>query len=570
MILLVKDFAILLLIAVAVTYMFGKIGLPSLVGFILTGILIGPGVLGLMPMDDVMGAIGMTGLVMLLFTVGMEFSLGDLLRLRKQVLLGGIMQMGITALLFLPFVMGGGISKAVFTGFVIALSSSAIVLKLLSERGEIDSVHGRTSLAILIFQDLAVVPLIMIAPLIAKVSGHGEHAGISTLLLGIVAVTVIIVAGRLLLPPLLDMVAKSRMKELFILIVLAICLLIGWLTASLGLSIALGAFLAGLIISESDLSLRALTGMLPLRDLFTSIFFITLGMSFNTELLLARPFAVLLSALTVIILKIIVVFYVCRKLGLRRRASFITGLCLAQIGEFAFAVVVTEAGSGALSSNAKDLVIPVVTITMMVTPILIQFAPKIADLAAHLVPLRYKDDFLPLPDSPGTEHASLENHLVIIGYGVNGRMLAHAAEECGIEYVGIEMNPETVRAERKQGVKMILGDATQEAVLEHSGIASARAVVVATSDSAAGRRMVHIIRRLNPTVDIISRTDYVADIEKLKQLGATTVVAKEYEAALSITGMVLRRFIKDEDEAIRAIKRAREREYYDARKKHKS
>jgi len=543
-----RDIIVIFGLSIAILFVCHRFKIPTIVGFLLTGILAGPHGLGLISAVHEVEELAEVGVVLLLFTIGMEFSLKNLLQIKRSVLLGGSLQVLLTFLAGFAIAteFGTPFGQAVFIGFLISLSSTAIVLKLMQERAEIDSPHGRTTLGILIFQDIIIVPMMLFTPLLA---GSQNIAGGSPSLLlakGIAVIIFVIVSAKWIIPHLLYQIARTKNRELFLLSIISIGLIVAWLTSSAGLSLALGAFLAGLIISESEYSHQALGNILPFRDVFTSFFFISVGMLLDVGFFLRQPEFIILIAVGVLALKTIIAGGAATMLGLPVRTAILVALALSQVGEFSFILSETGLRYNLLSGNTYQMFLAVSVITMAATPFIISLAPRTAEIISRLpMPKRMKLGFDPV-QLVKTE--SKKDHLIIIGYGFNGKNLARAATAANIPYNIIELNAEAVRKEQLKGMPIYFGDATQEAVLEHADIRDARVVAVAISDPAATRRVTEVVRRLNPNVYLIVRTRYVQELEPLHDLGANEVIPEEFETSVEIFARVLKKYLIPKDE----------------------
>lgn len=528
--------------AVLVVYLGHRLRLPGIVGFLLTGVLVGPGGLGLISSSEEVELLAEIGVIALLFTIGLEFSLGRLWEMRSALLLGGSAQVVLTIVVaaLISWRLGQAPNTAIFIGFLVALSSTAVVLALLESKGEINSPHGRTVLGILLFQDVIVVALMLAIPLLT--GGQTAVGPTAALLLGkaMLVIIVVVVATRWVVPAVLYRVTRIRDRELFLLTVVFLALGVAWLTNSLGLSLALGAFLAGLIVSESEYSHRALSSFLPLRDVFTSFFFISVGMLLDVQYVLSHPLLVLALALGVMLLKALLAMAAAALLRLPVRTVVLSGLALCQVGEFSFILYQAGHSAGLVAPSLAGPFLAVAVISLLLTPLVMGLAPQLAEAAQRL----------PLPrrlaglgqQQPEAEDESLSDHLVIFGFGFNGSNLARVAKAAGIPYVILEMNPDTVLRERLAGEPIRYGDVTQEAALHQVSIETARIAVLAISDAAATRRAVELIRRLSPACTIITRTRFVAEIEDLQQLGAHEVIPEEFETAIAIFTRVLHHY----------------------------
>ncbi|MFC1556019.1 cation:proton antiporter [candidate division KSB1 bacterium] len=542
-ILLLKDIVIIFGMAIAVLFIGHKLRVPSVVGFLLTGIFVGPYAFGLVSSVHEVEILAEIGIVLLLFTIGIEFSFERLLQIKKSVLMGGSLQVLLTfgATYYIARQFGQAFGEAVFIGFLVALSSTAIVLKLIQERAEVDSPHGRTTLGILIFQDIIIVPMILVTPLLAGATGN---LGVSVLILiakGIGIIGLVFVSAKWIVPKVLYQIARTRSQELFILSIVVICLAVAWITSSAGLSLALGAFLAGMIISESEYSHQALGNILPFRDVFTCFFFVSIGMLLDVGFLFRQPGTIVLIALGVLVLKSIIACFASVLLGFSFRTSILVGLALCQVGEFSFILSKTGVEHGLLTGNIYQIFLASSVLSMAAAPFIITLAPRAADIILWLpLPRRLISGFYPVSE---IKVKGKKDHLIIIGFGVNGKNVARAARLSDIPYAVIEMNPDSVRLGHAQGEPIYYGDSTQEVVLQHANIKDARIVVIAINDPTSTRRITKIIRRLNPKVHLIVRSRYLQEMKPLYELGASEVIPEEFETSVEIFTRVLAKYL---------------------------
>ena len=549
---LLNDIVIIFGLSIVILFICHRLRVPAIVGFLLAGILAGPYGLGLVKAAHEVEILAEIGVVLLLFTIGIEFSLQRLLQIKKSVLMGGSIQVLLTV--FVVFLiarqLGQPVGNSIFIGFLISLSSTAIVLKLLQERAEVDSPHGRTALGILIFQDIIIVPMILVTPLLAGTTGNAGESVLVLIAKGIGIIGLVIVSAKWIVPRILYQIARTRSQELFLLSIIVICLAVAWTTSSAGLSLALGAFLAGLIISESEYSHQALGNILPFRDVFTSFFFVSIGMLLDVGFLFRHPGSIALIILGILILKSIIACFATVLLGFPFRTSILVGLALSQVGEFSFILSKTGVEYGLLAGNTYQMFLAFSVLSMAATPFIITLAPRAADIILRLpLPKRLISGFYPVSE---IKVKKKKDHLIIIGFGVNGRNVARAARLSGIPYAVIEMNPETVRNEQAQGEPIYYGDSTQEVVLQHANIKDARIVVTAINDPASTRRITEIIRRLNPKVHLIVRSRYLQEMKPLYELGANEVIPEEFETSVEIFTRVLAKYLipRDEIEAL--------------------
>jgi monovalent cation:H+ antiporter-2, CPA2 family len=534
------ELVIVFAVALGVVLVLSRLRFPTITGFIVAGALIGPKGLSLVGDRTRIEALAEIGVVLLLFTIGLEFSLARLRRLWRVLALGGGLQVGLTVgavTLIAVAAMGRSVERGVFYGFLVALSSTAIVLRALAERRETDAPHGRLIVGALIFQDLCVVPMMVLIPMLA---GKAGGAGAITLSLGKAAGVVLLslLLGRLVIPPLLRMVAAVGRRELFLLAVLVLCTGIAWLTSLAGLSLALGAFLAGISLADSEYGHQALSEVLPFRETFTSLFFISVGMLFDPSILVEKPLVVGGLVLAVLAGKALLAIGPAVLMRFPLRVAVLSGIGLAQIGEFSFVLAELGRAYGLLSGDELRLFIAISVLTMVVTPLLSRLGPQLAAGASRL---RKLEQLLGTSDdAEERSHAGLAGHVVIAGYGVAGKLLAEALRETGIRHLIVELNAETVRAARLAGEDVIYGDICSVEILEHLRVREASELVILINDPGAARRTVDSARRHAPDLPIRVRAHYVREIDELLQLGATDVVAEEFETGAEIMTRVLR------------------------------
>lgn len=548
---LLSDIVIILVLAVVVILFFQRFKLPTIIGFLATGVIAGPHGLSLINNIHDIEILAEIGIILLLFIIGMEFSLKSLSLIKRTVLLGGLTQVLVTIGLVtaVMVLLRYNYAEAVFMGFLIALSSTAIVLKLLQEKGEINSPHGKTVLGILIFQDIIVVPMMLLTPLMA---GGQENVGYELLLMllkGIFVIVFVLISARYLVPKLLYAVARTKSNELFILCVVGICFAVAWMTSSLGLSLALGAFMAGLIISESEYSHQATSNILPFREIFTSFFFVSIGMLLDFNFMLQNLLVILLFAVLAFLLKGLVATLAARILQYPLRTSLLVGLSIFQVGEFAFILSKTGISSGVLTQETYQYFLSVSLLTMGVTPFVMQYYHRIASaLSLKLAPGQDAIRFKQQQTEQDSLIHELEDHIVIIGYGINGRNVAKAAKHANIPYTIIEMNPVTVKIESQAGESILYGDAVHGTILSHVNVHKARVVVIAISDPVATKMIISSVREISDKVHIIVRTRFVQEMEENYRIGADEVVPEEFETSIEIFTRVLSKYLMPRDE----------------------
>jgi CPA2 family monovalent cation:H+ antiporter-2 len=515
---LLRDLMLILAVGVVVALALRKLGVPSIAGFILAGIIVGPRSLGLVTDVHEVELLAEIGVVLLLFGIGLELSLGKLRRLWKQILLGGSLQVGLTIALaaWIAATFALDWRQGVFVGFLVSVSSTAIVLRGLEYRGTIDAPHGRFALGILVFQDLSVVPMMLAIPLLAQTGGAGWEpllalAKAAAVILGV------LLASRLVVPRLLHFVALTRQRDLFVLVVLLLCVGTAWIVALVGVSLALGAFLAGLVVAGSDYRNQALADLIPFREVLASLFFVSVGMLLEPRALIADPLPILGLLGAILVAKFAIVVAVGLVLGLPLRVALITGMTLAHAGEFLFVLLRAAAGTGLMEGQLGSHLMAAAILSMLVTPFLMYLSPRVAagvsgfGLFRRLVRAREAS-------ASGAELA-LRDHVIIAGYGVAGeeKLLA------------------------MQGEPAHFGDVTSVEVLERLGIHRAAELVVAINDPGAAVRAVSAARKLSPDLPVLVRVRYVGEVAELLDAGATRVVPSEYESAVEIVSRVLDR-----------------------------
>ena len=548
---LLQDILILLGCSTLIVFALQKFKLPSIIGFLLTGIIIGPYGLSLINAVEQVEILSEIGVILLLFVIGMELSIKQLVSIIKTVLVGGLIQVGLTAITTgtIYYFLGYPWNASVFVGFLFSLSSTAVVLKTLQDRKEISAPHGKNALAILIFQDIIVVPMMLITPLIAGVSDNIGLSVLSLLLKFAVVLVITIISTRYIVPNLMHAVARTNSKELFLLVTITICIAIAFLTSEIGLSLALGAFIAGLIISESEYSHQATSVILPFRELFTSFFFVSVGMLLDLNFFLGNIPLILLLVLGVFIVKSIIAGLAVAVLNYPTRTVLLTGLSLFQIGEFAFILSRVGIEYELISEQTNQYFLSISIVSMILTPFVIIFSERIANKFIGVSKKMGLDPTLVSDKTiSGVPQNKQENHLIIIGYGINGSNLAKAAAANNIPYVIIEMNAEAVRQEKAKGVPILYGDATQDHILQAVHISDARAVVIAISDDQATKTIIKNIRSYSDSIYLVVRTRYVKETSELMALGADEVIPEEFETSVQIFAHVLQNFLVPEND----------------------
>jgi CPA2 family monovalent cation:H+ antiporter-2 len=541
---LLKELVVIATVGVLAVVTLSRIGVPMITALLLGGALVGPGGLRLVNDPQRIEGIAEAGVVLLLFTIGLEFSVKRLARIARLVAIGGALQVGLTTVATAALLVGLGTTarQGLFFGFVISLSSTAIMLRALADRGETDAPHGRFVVGVLIAQDLLVVPMMLLVPVLA--GGHGNtvliDGGIALGRAALVVLTALTVARRTV-PWLLAHVDRTRSREAFALSMMVVCMGTAWLTSLAGLSLALGAFLAGVVLADSDYAHRALGDALPLRDVFTSVFFMSLGMLFDPRLLLSAPLAVLTVFGALVFGKALFAAIACMAMRFPPSVAVASAVGLAQFGEFGFVLARVGEEARLVTPSQTRTLLAAGILSMLVTPIALRATPHLAAGARRLRALERRlvghtpED---VPDDP-----PLRNHVVIVGYGVAGQMLAASLRGQGVPYTVVELNAETVRRARAHGERIVYGDIASYETLVHIGAHNAAALVLLINDPHAAERAVQSARREAPTTPIFVRTPFRANVERLRALGATEVVAGEVEAGEAMVRKVRALFI---------------------------
>ncbi len=561
---LLTELIIIFIISIVVNLVCTRIRIPSTVGFLITGVLCGPSLMGVVDDMDAINVLSEIGVSLLLFTIGMELSGDALARLKKPVFLGGSLQIGLTIIvtvLVYTFARHEDIALAIFAGCLISLSSSAIVLRYLQQKGATNTPSGRLILAILVFQDIMVAPMLLLVPLL---SGQVHPTPLDAFFA--ISKVVVVLGGIMLfvkfgLNRFMAAIVRTRVSELLLLTTLVLCMGLALLTSWLGLSLSLGAFLAGLFLARSEYSMSVVSGIMPYRDVFMSIFFISVGMLLDVNYLIEHIGTVLMLTIAFIFIKTILILpsVLIQKYPLH--TAIIVALTLAQVGEFSFILALEGLDAGLFNEERYQNFLALSIITMLLTPVMIYFAPKIA---AAVNKFMGKEAHIN-DDSIGGEQSHFENHLIIVGFGISGQHLARAAKNYSIPYEILEMNPDTVS--RFHATEPILhGDASRPAVLEHMGIVKAKVLAIVISDPAAVQATIAEAIKLNPNIRIIARSRFLAEVDILHRLGASDVVAEEFESSIEVFSRVLHQYMIPKQDIDSMVNTIRQENYSALRK----
>lgn len=526
---LLKQFIIAFVVAVVVVVILSRFKISSVIGFLLTGMLIGPYILNLVHGGHEIEVLAEVGVMLLMFTIGLEFSIKRILSMRHEVLvLGGLQIVFTISLVFtvMKFLLGFNVQESILASFVVSMSSTAIVLKSLQDKGQLQSPSGRIMTGILLFQDICVVPLIILTPLIGKLNEVAPTEILLKIGLSFIFIVVIFFLSKYLLPKLFDLVCSLRINELFMILVLTLCFGLSILTNYLGFSLALGAFIAGMILAESDFIYQIEADIKPLKNVFLSIFFISVGMLLNIPFVIENSSNVAIAFISILVIKTLIIAFIALVFKTPLNMSLLIGLGISQIGEFSFMLLNIARPLNFISDEYYQIFLSSSIISMMATPAFLGLGNVLLN----------KSEFKKEID----EHFDLQKHVLIAGFGVNGQNLSKIFKSLNIPYKVIEINPNTVKKFKKEGEDIVFGDITKHDNLLHLGIDKALMMVIAISDWDATQKAVTFGRQINPDLKIIVRTEFVSQIEPLYKAGANVVISQEFEASLEIAAYVLK------------------------------
>ena len=542
------DVVIIFAFSTAVNYLFTKIKIPTIIGYLLTGILVGPSLMAVIRSPHEIELMAEIGIILLMFTIGLEFSLNHLIKIRNIVFFGGFIQLMFTAGITMLFARLYDMSwaSALFIGFLTSLSSTALVLKILQERGEITSNYGRTVVGILIFQDLILVPLILLTPMLG---GETANIGSKLLILAVKSIGImalILVGNRWIMPKVLHLIALTKNRELFLMSILLVCLAVSLLTSELGMSLAFGAFLGGLMISRSEYSQDAFSHLIPFRDTFTSFFFVSIGMLLDLNFVFDHTMLILGTVLLVIAIKTFVAGGTAFSLGHTFRGTIVVGLALAQIGEFSFILAKTGQEYKILSDFNYQLFLAVTIVSMAASPFLIMISKPVANLMLKLpIPELLIKGLFPLQE---IEVPEMQNHIVLIGKDSRSLNLSRMAYQMKLPYISVVFDPAEVRKRQLKGESVIYGDAMNEPILRKAHVETAEIVVISIGETITALGIIEQVRKMNNHAYIIVRSKYVTNIEDYYRMGADQVIPEEFETAIDLFELVLKKLLIPKDE----------------------
>ena len=543
------EVAALLVCGALIAYLGYRLKLVPIVGFLVTGVVIGPNALGLVGNQVLVDATAQVGVILLLFTIGIEFSLEKLARIKRLIFGGGGLQVGLATLATLGVLTAFGVpwQAGLFTGFLVALSSTAIVLKLLGSRGETNTEPGQASLGILIFQDLAIIVMVLLVPMLAGMGGSATGILAALGKAGLIIVVALFGARRVM-PAVLERVAKTCSQELFLLSLIAICFGMALLASLAGVSLELGAFLAGLIVSESRFSEHAFGEIMPLQILFAATFFVSVGMLLDLGFLVSNLPLVLGVVVLVLLIKAVTAGISMKALGFSTASSVAVAFMLAQVGEFSFVLERTGRDlslfPAGLAETGSQTFIAATVVLMVLTPPLSQLGMRLARRLDARRPVEPDEmpsapapvESAPLPD----QHAAIENHIIVAGYGGGARRLSGVLHAAHIPHVIITLSPQRAEEAEGEGRLVVRGDAARQNALMHARIMQAKMLFIPDDDAGFAHRVARVARTLNPTLRIVARTRYQTAAETLVHAGTDQIVTEELEIIAQLFAEVLR------------------------------
>ncbi len=550
---------ILLVSAVLVVALFRRLGMPAILGYLLMGAVVGPHALGLVPATEAQRYLAEFGVVFLMFSVGLEFSLPQLTAMRRIVFGFGGAQVGVTMAFGVAGAMAAGADwrAGVVVGGVAAMSSTAIVSKTLAERAQLHSDFGRQVMGVLLFQDLAVIPLLVLIPALGLPSGAMAAAIGVALLKAAIVLAIVLYLGQRLMRPLFELVARQRSSELFVLFVLLVTLGLPWITEAAGLSLALGAFLGGMLISETEYRYQVEDYIKPFRDVLLGLFFVTIGMLLEPRQLAANFGAIVLVFALLLAIKFTVVFWLARAFGNRKPTALRTALALAPAGEFGFVLLALAMSGWTLGAERLQVVLAAALLSMLAAPLVLA---RMERIVLHFVAGEWTARALALHEL-AVKSMATKGHVIVCGYGRSGQALAHFLERENIPVIALDSDPERVREAAVAGDSVVFGDAARRVVLVAAALSRALAVVVSFSDTRRALSIIAHVRELRPDVPVIVRTFDDSDVERLRAAGAAEIVAEVIEGSLMLATQTMMQLGMPLNRVLRRLRDARAERY---------
>ena len=554
---LLQNVAMILITAVIVLLIFNKLKLPTMIGLFITGIVIGH----VINDTSMISTLSELGVVFLLFIIGLEFSIEKFSAIKHYALFGGILQVSLTTILVTLLGLGLGLvlNSAIFLGFLVAFSSTAIVMKIMQQKHLNHSVQGRVTLGILIFQDIAVIVVILITPLLG-----GQSIELHTfpeLLIKLIGVAILIVIGaKWFIPLALKDAAKTKNRDLFMLLTLFICMGTTFATSLIGIGPELGAFLAGLLISNTEYSHQTLGYIQPFQDVFMSLFFISIGLMVNLHLFIYNIGIILALTTIILLIKFAATLLTGIVLKLPNKISISIAILLSQIGEFSFVLAREGMTYGLMTQRFFSIFLGVSILTMSVSPFLQKFTPQITKLLSKSSYFQEEGELKTLPEEL-TEAQPIKDHVILVGMGRVGKQMTKACNQFNVPILAVDMNPIVVEQQQNLGVPIIYGNASNENVLKQLRVTSAQCIVISASTYEGTLNTIDAARRLNPDIHIIVRTKYLKNIEEVIEAGADEVIPKEFETSILMFTRIMDYYNKDMDEIADAVNDLRSDNY---------
>lgn len=536
-----QNVAIVLGIAVAVAWLFRMVRLPAIIGFLITGLVIGPYGWQVIRAEDV-ERFSEFGLVLLLFTIGLELSPEPLFRTGKRLIIATLIQIGLIIALVLPlllFANTAGFLGGIIIALAVALSSTAIVLKQMSDRGETNSTIGLIIIGILLLQDILVIAVMLALSLASARTGSHWAEAIGRGAAGLLGLVLLVTLARRFLPRILTEIAGRGGRELTTLFAVLMASGGAWLAQTAGWSPALGACIAGLLLANADQRHQLLAEVTPFRDVFNALFFISLGMSVHIDAAFTHPFALAAAIGLTILIKPLLTGAAVMAAGWPLRVALQAGIGLATVSEFSYVLARQTYETGLLPAESLEFIVAYAVGTMILGALLYPFSGPLADMAAFRLP--WPRGAAPEETTAGDAPA-LENHVIIVGYGLTGVNLAKMLTATHTPFCVVEMNQELIAAAMNTGAPVIVGDAARLSILEHAGLDAARVLVVAINDKQATQRIVAQVSARRPDLYVLARTNFAADIETLYQRGAKLVISEDFETSIEVAAHVLKRY----------------------------
>jgi len=556
-IILLQNISIILITAVIVLLIFNKLKLPTMIGLFITGIVLGHAIND----TSIISTFSELGVIFLLFIIGLEFSQEKFSSIKHYALIGGILQVVITsiAITFLGLIFGLNLNSAIFFGFLVAFSSTAIVMKVMQQKHITHSVQGKVTLGILIFQDIAVIIVILLTPILG-----GESlvlTSIPTVIIKFIGLGAILYAGaKWFIPLALRDAAKTKNRDLFLLLTLFICIGTTFATSLIGIGPELGAFIAGLLISNTEYSHQTLGYIQPFQDVFMSLFFISIGLMVNLHLFLSNLGIILILTGAILLINFTATLITGIALKLPTKVSVSIAILLSQIGEFSFVLAKEGMTYGLMTNEFFSIFLGVSILTMSSTPFLEKLTPKIVKFFSKFSYFQVDDELKSLPEELETPQ-EIKNHVILVGMGRSGKQLAKACKQYHIPIRIVDMNPIIVENQQKLGIPIIYGKGSNESVLKELNITSAQCIVISASTYEETLKTIDVARRLNPDIHIIVRTRYLKNIDEVIEMGADEVIPKEFETSILIFTRVMDYYNKDNDEITEAVNDLRSDNY---------